>query len=54
MFQLDLLREVGFETVDVLHKNSAFAAFVAALRAIGLQQRRCAAGILTEPGESRR
>jgi tRNA (cmo5U34)-methyltransferase len=27
MFQLDLLREVGFETVDVLHKNSAFAAF---------------------------
>jgi tRNA (cmo5U34)-methyltransferase len=27
MFQLDLLRAVGFETVDVLHKNSAFAAF---------------------------
>jgi len=27
MFQLNLLREVGFETVDVLHKNSAFAAF---------------------------
>jgi tRNA (cmo5U34)-methyltransferase len=27
MFQLDLLREVGFGTVDVLHKNSAFAAF---------------------------
>ncbi len=27
MFQLDLLREAGFETVDVLHKNSAFAAF---------------------------
>lgn len=27
MFQLDLLHEVGFRTVDVLHKNSAFAAF---------------------------
>ena len=27
MFQLDLLREVGFATVDVLHKNSSFAAF---------------------------
>lgn len=26
-FQLDLLREVGFGTVDVLHKNSCFAAF---------------------------
>jgi len=32
MFQLDLLREVGFETVDVLHKNSAFAAFGAVKR----------------------
>jgi tRNA (cmo5U34)-methyltransferase len=27
MFQLDLLRQVGFEQVDVLHRNSAFAAF---------------------------
>jgi tRNA (cmo5U34)-methyltransferase len=27
MFQLDLLREVGFSKVDVLHKNSCFAAF---------------------------
>jgi len=27
MFQLDLLREVGFINVDVLHKNSVFAAF---------------------------
>lgn len=26
-FQLDLLREVGFRQVDVLHKNSVFAAF---------------------------
>jgi tRNA (cmo5U34)-methyltransferase len=26
-FQLDLLREVGFGAVDVLHKNSCFAAF---------------------------
>ena len=26
-FQLDLLRSVGFTSVDVLHKNSAFAAF---------------------------
>jgi tRNA (cmo5U34)-methyltransferase len=26
-FQLDLLREAGFERVDVLHKNSRFAAF---------------------------
>ncbi len=26
-FQLELLREVGFEKVDVLHKNSCFAAF---------------------------
>ena len=25
--QLDLLREVGFAKVDVLHKNSVFAAF---------------------------
>ena len=27
MFQLDLLREVGFSRVDVLHKNACFAAF---------------------------
>jgi tRNA (cmo5U34)-methyltransferase len=27
MFQLDLLREVGFARVDVLHKNVCFAAF---------------------------
>ena len=27
MFQLDLLRTVGFAQVEVLHKNSCFAAF---------------------------
>jgi len=27
MYQLDLLRRVGFQDVDVLHKNSVFAAF---------------------------
>ncbi len=27
MYQLDLLRSVGFREVDVLHKNSTFAAF---------------------------
>ncbi len=27
LFQLDLLREVGFGQVDILHKNSCFAAF---------------------------
>jgi tRNA (cmo5U34)-methyltransferase len=27
LFQLDLLREVGFSTVEILHKNSVFAAF---------------------------
>ena len=27
MFQLDLLREVGFSKVEVLHKNACFAAF---------------------------
>ena len=27
IFQLDLLRQVGFSQVDVLHKNSCFAAF---------------------------
>ena len=29
MFQLDLLREVGFSQVEVLHKNACFAAFCA-------------------------
>jgi tRNA (cmo5U34)-methyltransferase len=29
MFQLDLLREVGFSQVEILHKNSCFAAFAA-------------------------
>lgn len=29
MFQLDLLREVGFSKVDVLHKNLCFASYVA-------------------------
>ena len=29
LFQLDLLREVGFREVDILHKNSCFAALVA-------------------------
>jgi tRNA (cmo5U34)-methyltransferase len=27
MFQLDLLREVGFRQIEVLHKNVCFAAF---------------------------
>jgi tRNA (cmo5U34)-methyltransferase len=27
LFQLDLLREVGFSQVEVLHKNTCFAAF---------------------------
>ena len=26
-YQLELLRRVGFRTVDLLHKNSTFAAF---------------------------
>jgi tRNA (cmo5U34)-methyltransferase len=30
VFQLELLRAVGFEAIDVLHKNSCFAAFGAA------------------------
>jgi tRNA (cmo5U34)-methyltransferase len=30
LFQVDLLREVGFETVEILHKNAVFAAFGAA------------------------
>jgi tRNA (cmo5U34)-methyltransferase len=32
LFQLDLLRAVGFSAVDVLHKNACFAAFGAAKR----------------------
>ena len=27
-YQIDLMKKVGFETVDVLHKNSCFAAYV--------------------------
>lgn len=27
MFQIDMLREVGFERIEILHKNSVFAAF---------------------------
>ena len=27
-YQMELLKKVGFETVDVLHKNSCFATFV--------------------------
>ena len=27
MFQLDMLRSVGFESVEILHKNSCFAAY---------------------------
>ncbi len=27
MFQIDMLRKVGFDTVEILHKNSNFAAF---------------------------
>lgn len=26
-YQLDLMRQVGFHSVEVLHKNSCFAAF---------------------------
>ena len=26
-YQLDLLRKVGFDSVELLHKNSCFAAF---------------------------
>jgi len=32
LFQVDLLREVGFKTVEVLHKNAVFAAFGAVKR----------------------
>lgn len=28
MYQIDLLRQVGFKDVDILHKNAVFAAFV--------------------------
>ena len=31
-YQLDLLRSVGFDTVELLHKNSCFAAFGAVKR----------------------
>ena len=31
-FQLDLLRQVGFKDVEVLHKNVCFAAFGAVKR----------------------
>jgi tRNA (cmo5U34)-methyltransferase len=27
LFQLDLLREAGFKEIEILHKNSCFAAF---------------------------
>ena len=27
MYQLDLMRAVGFRAVDVLHKNGSFAAY---------------------------
>lgn len=27
IYQLDLLREAGFEHIELLHKNSCFAAF---------------------------
>jgi len=27
MFQLDLMKKVGFRSVEILHKNSSFAAF---------------------------
>lgn len=27
LYQIDLLRKVGFVSVDILHKNSCFAAF---------------------------
>ena len=27
LFQLDLLREAGFQELEILHKNSCFAAF---------------------------
>ena len=27
VYQLDLLREVGFEQIEILHKNNLFAAF---------------------------
>ena len=32
LFQIDLLREVGFCDVDILHKNNCFAAFGAVKR----------------------
>ena len=38
MFQLDLLRSVGFSDVEILHKNSCFAAFGAIKGAERVQQ----------------
>lgn len=35
-YQLDLLRKVGFKKVDILHKNSSFAAFGAVKLAKGI------------------
>lgn len=35
MFQLDLLRQVGFQQIEILHKNSCFAAFGAIKAASG-------------------
>lgn len=32
MFQLDMLREVGFSQIEILHKNGCFAAFGAVKR----------------------
>lgn len=34
VFQIDLLRRVGFESADILHKNSCFAAFGARKRKV--------------------
>jgi tRNA (cmo5U34)-methyltransferase len=35
LFQIDLLRQVGFDTVDILHKSNCFAAFGAIKTAAG-------------------
>ena len=37
MYQLDLLREVGFGEVEILHKNSSFAAF-GAIKSGGIKE----------------
>lgn len=39
-FQLDLLRKVGFDQVDLLHKNSCFAAFGAVRKGISCKGKR--------------